>query len=1042
MASEELKANILRYKRNPAAIGRAVIGEIEKDQDYVLSDPTLPMVKLLEAGAVMAGAAMDDHEALLRKMYPSLAQTEDDIYGHMANEDYIDRFATPAVGDIYMLIGAAEFERKAVLSEDGSYRKMVIPGSTQITVADYTFSLQYPIEIRLLEHGGYQVVYDVSTTSPLLTLESNVVPWDTITKEGQKMIRLLVRMDQFRVIQHKAIAHRSATFIEEYPLVDRYYYCRVYMESGAGWKELHTTHDEQVHDPYKPTAVLRVYEDRLQVRIPEVYTTTGQMEKNVRVDIYTTKGMINVNLGNYSGSEYDVRWVDLNNEISVYSAPLSDFTNLGVYSTSNIVGGSNGLTFTALRKRVIDNALGDPDLPITNTQIESVLENRGYGVVRNVDTITNRTFQATRRLPAPTDESTVTGINATMSRLQVSIEDIAGNSAVRDNDFRATITPDALFENVNGVTTLLTDANRDAITATAESKLQAANTRRLLYSPFHYVLDPTDNRFECRPYHLDNPETVSRVFVNENSSTLLEVSTGGYVFEKADDQDGYYFTVVTRSGPTYKGLDNTQCHAQLSYLPPGESNRVYLNGEFIGKDAETEERYWRFYIGTNYDVNDEDELFLTSFKFQDDSNKTLPANLISDMDLVYLVTDHAVGSGNNDLDILYATYLLDDPNVSLARGVVHERYRLQFGTAMPGLWSKSRSVVGGVEYERYDSDVPYLYDAFIYERDGNGQIIHTYNAVDEVYERNIIHGPGDPVLADETALSLGTAASATDTTLLFSGAGFVTEDEGKSFVLVGAGTDGERLTGTIVTVTDGDEIVISTPVVTAVDAGVTFLYGTPEVRYHAGDIKHDSSNMPIPLSQRKVLRQVDLFMLDGRYYLATYSLSTQYRDTIPGLIKEWLKSDINFIGKRLLERTELLFYPQEGLGNISVIADGGERVSVDAEQRFSVKYYVTPTVYQNVDLRAALTRTAVSVINEVLSDETVTISELVSRMEEAGGEDIVGVSVDGFIEDTYRAITMIDDSARLSIAKRLALRADGELEVEDAVSVEFVRHSV
>lgn len=95
----------------------------------------------------------------------------------MADVDYANRFAAPARTELTMMLSMPEILDRAI--DDGSgIKKMVIPRDTEVTVENVTFTLQYPIEIRVMSHGGVQVVYDVARLSPLQTLESNLLDWD------------------------------------------------------------------------------------------------------------------------------------------------------------------------------------------------------------------------------------------------------------------------------------------------------------------------------------------------------------------------------------------------------------------------------------------------------------------------------------------------------------------------------------------------------------------------------------------------------------------------------------------------------------------------------------------------------------------------------------------------------------------------------------------------------------------------------------------------------------------------------------------------
>jgi len=94
----DILGNLLKIKNNPAAIQRQSIGVLRDvlDGKVELVDPTNPLVFLLETSAINTAAGIIDNETSTRKLYPRLAQTEEDVYRHMSDKDYIDIFASAA----------------------------------------------------------------------------------------------------------------------------------------------------------------------------------------------------------------------------------------------------------------------------------------------------------------------------------------------------------------------------------------------------------------------------------------------------------------------------------------------------------------------------------------------------------------------------------------------------------------------------------------------------------------------------------------------------------------------------------------------------------------------------------------------------------------------------------------------------------------------------------------------------------------------------------------------------------------------------------
>ena len=263
---QKMLATIDRVRVNPAAIQRTALELLEKttngEKDIV--DPTNPFVFLLESAAIFSAAGMINDEAVLRKQYAVMAQTEEELYMHMSDKDYINRFSTPSTAPITFLFSKEEIYEKAVDTGIGSIRKIVIPRNTEITVAGTKFTMQYPIEIRIMAHGGLQIVYDVSKPSPLQVLSTNVVEWDIVTINRMEFVRIQVPILQFEINSYYAHLSLSNAFVKSYDLPNDYYYCRIYAsQTNGSWREILTTHTEQVFDPLKPTALLKVYNKTL-----------------------------------------------------------------------------------------------------------------------------------------------------------------------------------------------------------------------------------------------------------------------------------------------------------------------------------------------------------------------------------------------------------------------------------------------------------------------------------------------------------------------------------------------------------------------------------------------------------------------------------------------------------------------------------------------------------------------------------------------------------------------------------------------------------
>lgn len=746
----DMASQIAAYQYNPAAIQRTAIQTVSDVSNGVLTivDPTNPLVFLLEAGAVMVSSYMAKDQTLTRQRYPKLAQTPADLYYHMADQDYLGRFATPATATFQMLIPQDTLDAAMVADTTLGYSKIVIPRDSVFSVANTNYCLQYPIEIRLLTHGGYQVVYDLSVLSPLQTLNSNVIDYEfrVNSSNGTQTTYLWMEftVTQMSVTSSSKAVNASTLTTMTFNMTDSYYYTRLwYTNDGAAWIEMSTTHNAEVYDATVPTGVLNVDGSTLTITIPQVYTTATVsggvplLTGNIRADVYTTKGVLSMVLGAYAPTAYSGLWQWLDNtQNTTYSAPLNSLS-LAIYSTTTVAGGTAETPFTTLKEQVINNTVGQKVLPITNVDAQSQLSVGNYQLVSDVDNITNRKFLATRAMPTPTNSSLITGAGSTCGTFSFEMADLVNYSYVVDNGTSMTITPSALYKDVSGLMDFVSDAEIAQLAAlSSDQKAITVSAGGYRYSPFHYVLDNTLAEFAVRPYYLDGPSVITKVFVGENDTTQLQVVTGSY--DIARTTSGYLITVTTSSNDGYKAISDSDVQALMLYTPNGETTSAYILGTLTGTSST--ERVFTFDLSTNYNVNSSDALELTQFVMFTDSPTLTAASLLQDFSIIYCTTS-TMPSGwvSSAIDTLFPSFLVPSGIVAISQ----ETLRVQLGYALDRLWANARTVASSITYETYTVAEPALYTKDVYVTDAQGSIVQFVNG-EPVY--TYLHRRGDPVL--------------------------------------------------------------------------------------------------------------------------------------------------------------------------------------------------------------------------------------------------------------------------------------------------------
>lgn len=993
--SSELIPKFTALMANPYACGRMLLRTLEQATDgkLVLVDPTNPATLLLESAIVLSTAQMLQAEALTRKQYSSMAVDMQDLYRHMSDKDFLGRFSTPAKGTITLMLLLDEIKIKADwvrnaqgLPDGSGIRKMTIPKHSEFYVANTTFLTQYAIDIRVMPHGGIQVVYDTSGYSPFYTLESNRVDHG-VSKQGvYQFLRITFPVLQLAAVQQIAQLNNTTGFSKNYRINDQFYYCRAYVKSTTGgqWTEIRTTHSDQVFDPKVPTVLLKVLEGSLDVRVPQVYFNTGLVRDALRLDIYTTKGALEMNLGSYSPKSFTANWLDRDGGTETsYIKPLLTFSGLAILSESIISGGSDQISFATLRNRVITQGLSSPTVPVSENQLISTADGAGYQIVKSIDNVTNRVFLATRGLPSPDKvavtnttaeaaRTTITSAGCTILPLQQSLEVLALEPTISDSGSRLTIKPNTLFQQVNGVLTVVPRNNVIELLNTnltpPNALAYAVNNGRYFYSPFFYVLDTDEDTFSTRAYQLDSPEITSKSYFNENVTLSIELSTQNYAIYCDLDSGEYTLVFRLAVGDSFKSIELEEYAVQLSYLPPNTGTRVYFTGEL--KASEDEDNVLQYYalfsLKTKFDVNALHELVLEPLR--------TTANLTTDFDLAYFLRNPPIDTAPTDIDDVIDPSLLSNYNdANVYRGILHEKMTIRFGRSLHHLWTRSRSVASTRVVATYDDDVFGYYTEDVLLRDDLGNLVLDWDANTSTLSQTILHHAGDPML----------------------------DLQGQPIVIHAKGSP-----------------------ILEIDGNITYL--------------RDS---------RTIERQTELMLLDGRYYFATDDNVLNYRRNVVNLVANWVTGDIDNIAGSLFENTKLYFYPKITAGSVEVYVGSGQLIRIDADQSFDVEFYMSEDKYKNEAVKAAIAQTTPQVISDALAKPTVSISDILSSLKLALGDDIISVRVVSNVlgesdatTKRYQAFTVKDQSLRPNIGKQLLALSNLKLTVVDSVNIAFIKH--
>lgn len=740
MTIDEINNRLELYRTNPNAIQRYVLELLEtvSKGEHTITSPSNPFVFLLEASVMLSSTAMDESRSRVREMYPVLATKPEDIYRHMSDTDYINQFSIPSKIEMSLVFKLNELLNMAIGVSDQIYKKITIPKESIFSINNIDFGIHYPIDIRVTPYDGLQIVYETTTPSPLGHVSDNNIDFNYFNFNSEHYINVTLAMEQYTLSSYVKPVNISVGFNYVFEYGDYFYYCRVYTMINNQWIEINTTHSKEIYDVTKATARLTLLDNKVEVSIPLIYFTSKLIGTEVRVDIYTTKGDIVINLGNYTQDNSSFQWRDLdNNNNNRYSAPLGKMSYNAIYSTSITSGGKNGETFEQIRDRVV-NSRSRRLVPIRYSELETYLADRGYDLIKSIDTITDRLFLATKKLP--NYGNLTPSISGSIETVIMNYDALSGNY-VKNHGTRFTIMNRCLFKSDNGIITKLPDNTIELIYSYDNLDLLAyLNANDIVYNPMHYVLDTNDEYLTYAAYFLSFPKLISRWKIAEDTSSGYQIASNKFTFVYNDK--GYVLTLSTKSNQKIKLTDDSNIYVQLSYSAQNETDKVFLNGVYKG--LVDGHRVYEFILASQFNINRDNYIEFDNFSKTNTDVFSYFSKLEGDFHLVFAVANPERSTVPSEAS-LYNHYLGHHLLPKNAQVLTVELLRLHFGEPMDLLLSNSRTSVSHTEYERYDCDVPAVYTENVFKRDSNGLmefITDEHNNSTPI----VLHAVGDSVL--------------------------------------------------------------------------------------------------------------------------------------------------------------------------------------------------------------------------------------------------------------------------------------------------------
>lgn len=218
--------------------------------------------------------------------------------------------------------------------------------------------------------------------------------------------------------------------------------------------------------------------------------------------------------------------------------------------------------------------------------------------------------------------------------------------------------------------------------------------------------------------------------------------------------------------------------------------------------------------------------------------------------------------------------------------------------------------------------------------------------------------------------------------------------------------------------------------------------GQQTVMHYKDSLVLDDNQQPIPISQRPVLRLVELFVIDGVYYYANDKSSKDDVAFVPNSIVDTYIPTLQTLSKRKLEKTKIYLYPKKTIGAINVYVDNAVKATIDALLSFEFVILATETGYTDMDFRSGVELNIRSIVNGFLKNQTVSSSGIIGLINRNEDDRIAGIDLKilGNNEEIV-AFTTIDDSYRATVRRLSVLASDGTISVEEDIKFDWQLHN-
>lgn len=715
---------------NPTLIQKLILMDFDKNENVQISTATNPFVFLLEAATTVSSAQAMATRNIIRRKFPALAQTKEDLFAHLNSEQILNIYSTPARTNLVVQVDVFGIKNNGYTPEGANYKEITIPIGSTVTILNTTFTFLNAILVRIyndtesihvesIPNDNSLAINDVSLLKSTLghsQINSPVIAFEVPVKQITKKV------------VNKTIT-KSLGCKVKISLTDRYCYSEVYVCGKATNDKpvkLEQVFIEDYIDPATPTAFVTVTDTDVTFTVPDVYIQNGTLSGDLIVTVYETKGEQYLPLQNYPNSEFS--YVISNG--STPSERAAANIKLAITANSILSGGKTGMSMKDLKKSIIENTTGPIDVPVTQFHINKLGEDNNFTIKQMEDTLISRIYSAFK----PMDSFSSTVIKAMPdifnNTVEITVNEYKTLYPERVKDDRFLIKSGTVFREYNGRADFVSPKvlqelqNMDIL-----KQLEHFNEFKYYYTPFNYIITTEDGATSSKVYYMENP-LISDLRIMKKNLNLIGINAyvSKYSIQRLENGFQIYISIAGDVG--FNKITKENVKVQLSFPIDGDDYVHYVGTYNTTLDSHS------FIIETNDFIDENDKLQILNGT---STISTKLTDLISKAYIRCYITDP---NFKDQFNYLVETIVDKSTNISV---LFEDTINITFGRRIEHLWNKLHNTYSNRKYKVYEADEPLIYTEDQYERDTDGNIVFKISTDGTRLERVLLHSKGDIV---------------------------------------------------------------------------------------------------------------------------------------------------------------------------------------------------------------------------------------------------------------------------------------------------------